>query len=202
MDKFYKQSKISVFGVTNFSSVSSLSLSSSNEDYFEEDESRESEDVFECLYVQEDHGVGAVLKNEAYCFDTKRFAEKFVNAICAEATADLKKKRKIVSPVDVVQPLIADIIVNVISFVSESELSPSIYSFHRQPKSLPSGCKLNEEAIEWPKISEFNIKLGLEKLEDYVATWKRSKDWMFCVEFLGFESEDCSNIFVYEVCFS
>lgn len=127
------------------------------------------------------------LRNEAYCFNIPKFAETFVDTTLAEAKKLVKGSKKILVSRDIVKPIINDLID---SFDVDSKTGVrSRYSIHG----------IYEPSTIWPKISEFNIKLGLEKLEEYVSTWERSSDWLFYVEFLGFESEDCSNIFVYEV---
>ncbi|KAK6623958.1 hypothetical protein RUM44_010814 [Polyplax serrata] len=193
MDKLYKESKISIFG--NYS-TSSSSTNSKDNYFYDDDDFDEDTDSMSILDVYKTHGsehdnIEWVANKEAYCFDVPKFAEKLVNVTFLEARKNLQtKSTKTVA--DIVKPLLNDLVSCVVP--TDISLSSSIPPL----KSVPSS-RVSSQSIDWPKISEFNIKLGLEKLEDYVATWNRSSDWLYCVEFLGFESEECSNIFVYEV---
>lgn len=157
------------------------------------------ESDFEFFQVVHDP-IQTVLKEEAYCFDAERFAERLVKVTCDVAVETLTSKRKPLTVQDV-KPIVEELVTEFAPKKSGCNL------LHEQGESgqilkSPSSNSFSSlgATIEWPRISEFNIKSGLEKVEECVATWERVQDWQVNVEFLGFESEDCSNYFVYEVC--
>ncbi|EEB12420.1 conserved hypothetical protein [Pediculus humanus corporis] len=206
MEVITKKSQISVFEgtsrSTNSSSYSSDMYNSSDDSDDDDDDddysdSDDSDDGYEYNILPDDNAIVNVLKTQEYCFDFTHFSEKLIDATFLEATKYLTQSKNYFASNEVIQPIIHEMLSYLNYEHSDSEYSHS-FIFPQNPKPKAKNWK-NEDYIEWPKISEFNIKLGLEKLEDYVATWKRPSDWLFCVEFLGFESEDCSNIFVYEV---
>ena len=167
---------------------------------YDETDTETSESSIGYEYIDIEYSpVEKVLVEECYCFDNEKFADRFVEATITEAVDAVEKQQR-VKNVETALEVIEEIINKVV----ESESEPVFEFFGEDVSpyypSAPAPISYYQEGFTgWPKISEFNIKLGLEKLEDYVDTWERSEEWSFCVEFLGFESEEISNYFVYEV---
>lgn len=138
--------------------------------------------------------VELVRENEAYCFSHVEYGKQYVDAIIQLAKWELAPKKKSSAIKSIVTPILDDIIAVA---CLQHEAYKTAYDFPRV--SSPWKSISTDSFCGWPKISEFNIKLGAEKLEQYIDTWQRSDEWVCYVEFLGFESEESANYFVYEV---
>ncbi|XP_041482857.1 A-kinase anchor protein 14-like [Lytechinus variegatus] len=53
--------------------------------------------------------------------------------------------------------------------------------------------------IEWMTIEEFNIDLGIKKLDEFVKTWEYDNSWLYCIDFLREEDDKYSKKYRYQV---
>lgn len=53
--------------------------------------------------------------------------------------------------------------------------------------------------INWPTIEEFTADAGLEKIYELLETWDYDEGWLYCVDFLLQQSDECSDFYKYEV---
>lgn len=56
-----------------------------------------------------------------------------------------------------------------------------------------------ESIVEWPSIGEFDVEIGINKIYEFMDHWDYEEDWLYCVDFLTQQSDDCSDYYKYEV---
>ncbi|KAF5305111.1 hypothetical protein FQA39_LY09373 [Lamprigera yunnana] len=55
------------------------------------------------------------------------------------------------------------------------------------------------DSLRWPCISEFTKDLGEAAINDFVMTWEYDEDWLYCIDFIIIQSDECSDYYNYEV---
>ncbi|KAB0803577.1 hypothetical protein PPYR_00547 [Photinus pyralis] len=54
----------------------------------------------------------------------------------------------------------------------------------------------------WPRNGEFTKETGMDAIHEYLRTWIYVEDWLYCVDFLMVQSDECSEYYLYEAKFS
>ncbi|KAF2899956.1 hypothetical protein ILUMI_06223 [Ignelater luminosus] len=54
----------------------------------------------------------------------------------------------------------------------------------------------------WPRIQEFTKELGEYTINEYMLTWEYHDDWLYCINFLIEQSDECSDYYLYEAIWS
>lgn len=62
-----------------------------------------------------------------------------------------------------------------------------------------STTSASSTVVEWPSIEAFNVEVGIKKIYEFMDTWDYEEDWLYCVDFLMQQSDDCSDYYKYEV---
>ncbi|XP_066268070.1 A-kinase anchor protein 14-like [Branchiostoma lanceolatum] len=53
--------------------------------------------------------------------------------------------------------------------------------------------------ITWPRAEEFNIKVGDEKINEFIKTWDYEGSWLYCIDFLQEEDHEYDKRYRYRV---
>lgn len=53
--------------------------------------------------------------------------------------------------------------------------------------------------VEWPSIEAFTVETGMAKIYEFMDTWDYDEEWLYCVDFLTQQSDECSDYYKYEV---
>lgn len=62
-----------------------------------------------------------------------------------------------------------------------------------------SSSTSSSSMLNWPTIEEFTTDSGLICIYDFIATWEYEEDWLYAVDFLFGQSDECSDFYQYEV---
>ncbi|KAK5649129.1 hypothetical protein RI129_004021 [Pyrocoelia pectoralis] len=56
--------------------------------------------------------------------------------------------------------------------------------------------------LPWPQIEKFTKEIGMDSIVEYIKTWEFKEEWLYCIDFLIAQSDQCSEYYIYEVKFS
>lgn len=62
------------------------------------------------------------------------------------------------------------------------------------------GYSTTSSIVEWPSVEAFSIEYGLTKIYEFMDTWDYEEDWLYCVDYITAQSDECSDYYKYEVC--
>ncbi|XP_049816589.1 A-kinase anchor protein 14-like [Schistocerca nitens] len=53
--------------------------------------------------------------------------------------------------------------------------------------------------VQWPSVSDFTPDLGLQKVDEYIRSWPKNAEMMYCIDYTGCRRDSRSDFHFYEV---